>query len=473
MSSIGSAQSYDLSATAIDPDDPAYRPLLQDLQGDILKPNGRLYATHVVFEFTGTEPEVRAWLSSLADRYLTSAAKQWDDAARHRTENADAGLFGTLGLTAAAYQWLKFDLPHIPRDRQARFIAGMADGSTQAALNDPPIHCWEPWSRGTIHGVLNLFDNNPSTLDASVVLIRIEAAGKANILSVQPALRLRNTQGQTIEPFGFVDGISQPLFLKSDIAAKPPAGSYDPAAPLSLVLIPDPNGAGPYSHGSFMVYRKLLQDVSNFHQEVAQLAAKLNAPPELAAAYTVGRFADGTPVVLSDQPTGKNPPSNDFQFDMDSNAARCPFQAHIRKANPRGDTVRSNNAPLEVERSHRIVRRAFAFQTPQPGGGTEKGLQFFCYQSDIGNQFEFIQSAWSNMTHFLRMNTGLDGVIGQAAPKADCSRPDSPGGQHWPNAWGDAQKGTTTIDFGRWVSLRGGAYLFAPSLSFFKGLAGH
>ncbi len=103
----------------------------------------------------------------------------------------------------------------------------------------------------------------------------------------------------------------------------------------------------------------------------------------------------------------------------------------------------------------------------------ETGLQFFCYQSDIGNQFEFIQSAWSNMTHFLRMNTGLDGVMGQAAPKADCSRPGSPGGQHWPNAWGDEQKGTTTVDFGRWVSLRGGAYLFAPSLSFFQGLAGH
>jgi Dyp-type peroxidase family len=471
MSSNGSAQSYDLSATAIDPADPAYLPLLQDLQGDILKPNGRDYATHVVFEFTGTVQVVRAWLSSLAVQYVTSATKQLSDAAAYRAQKVDMGLFGTLGLTAAAYEWMGFPLPHIPRDRQARFLAGMADATTQQLLNDPPIHCWECWSRGTIHAVLNLFDDSQSVLEEAVDSIQAAAAGKAKILTVQPALRLRNAQNQTIEPFGFVDGISQPVFLKSDITANPPAESYDPTAPLSLVLIPDPNGAGPYSHGSFLIYRKLLQDVSGFNQDVADLATKLNTGPLLAAAYTVGRFQDGTPVVLADQPTGN--PSNGFQFDIDPNGERCPFQAHIRKANPRGDTVRSNSVPLEVERNHRIVRRAFAFQTAQAGGGSERGLQFFCYQSDIGNQFEIIQSRWSNMTHFLRMNTGLDGIIGQAAPNDACSRPSSAnGGQPWPNAWGDPSKGTTTVDFGRWVSLRGGAYLFAPSISFFKRLVG-
>ena len=42
MSASESNQSFDLSATAIDPDDPAYQPLLADLQGDILKPNGAI-----------------------------------------------------------------------------------------------------------------------------------------------------------------------------------------------------------------------------------------------------------------------------------------------------------------------------------------------------------------------------------------------------------------------------------------------
>ncbi len=204
-------------------------------------------------------------------------------------------------------------------------------------------------------------------------------------------------------------------------------------------------GAGSHSHGSFVVYRKLQQDVAGFNEDVLALAAKLGVDPSLAGAYVVGRFKDGTPVVLSDTPTGGQP-DNSFQFALDPDDTRCPFQAHIRKTNPRGDTVRSNNSPLAVERSHRIVRRAFAFGTP---GGDNVGLQFFCYQSDIGNQFEFIQSAWSNMTHFLRMNTGLDGIIGQL--------PTNPGsGQPWPNAWGDASRGTTAYDFERRVSLCGG-----------------
>ena len=53
-----------------------------------------------------------------------------------------------------------------------------------------------------------------------------------------------------------------------------------------------------------MVYRKLQQDVAGFNQDVLALAAKLGVDPALAGAYVVGRFKEGTPVVLSDTPTG-------------------------------------------------------------------------------------------------------------------------------------------------------------------------
>ena len=346
----------------------------------------------------------------------------------------------------------------------------MADDSTRQILADPPVTCWEAWSQQTIHAVLSLFHKDQSALDAAVTAVKAGAAGKADVLSVEQGSRWRNPAQQVIEPFGFVDGISQPIFLAGDVPSNQPPASYDPSAPLSLVLIPDPNGAGSYSHGSFVVYRKLQQDVAGFNQDVLALAAKLGVDPGLAGAYVVGRFKEGNPVVLSDTPTSGQP-DNSFQFALDPDGTRCPFQAHIRKTNPRGDTVRSNNSPLEVERSHRIVRRAFEFGIQ---GGDNVGLQFFCYQSDIGNQFEVIQSAWSNMTHFLRMNTGLDGIIGQLPLNpGDCGRPTNPGsGQRWPNSWGDASQGTTADDFGRRVSLRGGAYLFAPSISFLKSLAG-
>lgn len=461
------SQAPDLSATSINPADPAYMPLLEDLQGDILKANGRLFATHIVFSFIGPPAKVKVWLSQLAATYLTSAARQIAEAAAHRLTHVDAGIFGTVGLTAAAYQWLGFDLAHIPRDRQARFLAGMTDSGTQALLNDPPVQCLDAWSQGTqapVHAVLNLFNNTEAGLTSAVATITAGAAGLATLLTVQTARRLFNAARQPIEPFGFQDGVSQPLFYAQDIPQNLPPGAYDPSAPLSLVLLADPNGANPYSCGSFLVYRKLKQDTVGFQNDVTALASKLSIDPKLAGAYAMGRFQDGTPVIDSDHPTGAPLVDNTFQFASDANAARCPFQAHIRKANPRGDTVRSNGAPLDVERGHRIVRRAFSFVDPAEG----TGLHFFCYQSDIGNQFEFIQSAWANMAHFSRMDTGLDPVIGQAGSGSLCTRPATvPTPQPWPNVWDDGGKGTTPMDFGRWVSLKGGAYLFAPSLSFF------
>ncbi len=154
MSTTKSTQPIDLSATVIDPTDPVYQPLLEDLQGDILKPNARTYAAYVVFQFRGRGHPVRAWLASLAATYVTSAAKQLRDAAAYRERRVDGGLFGTLTLTAPAYEWLGFDVSQIPRDREAHFIAGMTDASTQQLLADPPVKRWEAWSQQTIHAIL-------------------------------------------------------------------------------------------------------------------------------------------------------------------------------------------------------------------------------------------------------------------------------------------------------------------------------
>ena len=218
-------------------------------------------------------------------------------------------MFGTLGLTVRAYEWLKFELSRIPRDRQARFLAGMDDGFTQQLLTDPPVACWEPWSRETIHAILCLFDDDQSVLGLAVAQVKSLVAGTAEVLSVQKGVRLKAPNGLFIEPFGYADGISQPLFLKGDLPSGLPAGSFDPSAPLDLVLIPDPNGTGAYSHGSFLVYRKLEQDVAGFNQDVKDLATKIGANPDLAGAYAIGRFKDGTPVVLSDAPRGQRPPT--------------------------------------------------------------------------------------------------------------------------------------------------------------------
>jgi deferrochelatase/peroxidase EfeB len=132
----------------------------------------------------------------------------------------------------------------------------------------------------------------------------------------------------------------------------------------------------------------------------------------------------------------------------------------VRKTNPRGDSVRRANVSDEEERGHRIVRRAISYGSHRPEDEPERdsGLLFLCFQASIENQFNFMQSRWANPANFVRVGTGPDPLIGQTE-----------GNQQWPLHWGEAQ--TRAYGFKRWVLMKGGEYLFAPSLSFLRSLA--
>lgn len=262
------------------------------------------------------------------------------------------------------------------------------------------------------------------------------------------------------------------MFLKEEIEKAQQGGidQWDPSAPLDLVLVKDPNG-GEDSYGSFFVFRKLEQDVAGFHQRVKELAEALGTNTNLAGAYVVGRFQDGTPVVVQDHdqwlpPVGKRDEFTNFNYANDKAGSRCPFQAHIRKHNPRGDTMRFFQGDFKFERNHRIVRRGVPYgEQPELGKDPTEpvGLLFTCYQSDIGNQFELIQKTWSNALHFVRQRTGLDPISGQGEQLI--------GGQGWPSKWGDDSTAKAVqFDFSPYVALKGGEYFFAPSVGFLKSL---
>jgi len=65
------------------------------------------------------------------------------------------------------------------------------------------------------------------------------------------------------------------------------------------VLIPDEAVDAEDAFGSFLVFRKLEQDVDRFDQLVAGLALKLGVDEARAGALVIGRFKDGTPIALS------------------------------------------------------------------------------------------------------------------------------------------------------------------------------
>ncbi len=138
----------------------------------------------------------------------------------------------------------------------------------------------------------------------------------------------------------------------------------------------------------------------------------------------VGRFENGTPVTLHGTPVVQ-PPPNDFNYSEDPNGERCPFRAHIRKTNPRGDLVRQRGIPEGAERDPIMARRGITYgkrilqsngdfaEDDRPNG--DVGLLFMAYMADISAQFEFTQETWVNNLDFVVDGNGLDPIIGQVA----------------------------------------------------------
>jgi deferrochelatase/peroxidase EfeB len=242
------------------------------------------------------------------------------------------------------------------------------------------------------------------------------------------------------------------------------------------VLAPDPYGketasTGDVVHhsGSYLVFRKLEQRVRAFKEHEQELAKALGLTGEdtkRAGALIMGRFEDGTPVVLQRTAGRAAPVPNDFDYDADPHGQKCPFLAHIRRVNPREKDI-YKTAP-------RIVRRGITYgkreKEPKdnpsleelPSGGV--GLLFMCYQKSIAEQFEYLQGRLANEPHFSEEQAGIDPIIGQ--PGKVGTPP-----QRWPAQWGDPREKHKPFDFHGFVTLKGGEYFFAPSIYFLRHLA--
>jgi Dyp-type peroxidase family len=465
-----------LPEDGIDPENPGkYQTLIEDLQGNILKGHGRDYSVHLFLQWKqGQTDRAKQWLKTFTQTYVKSAKQQSDEAIIYRKEGISGGVFANVLLTRKGYEALGFEPFQIPVD--VPFRMGMQYEEIRESLKDPEVKDWEKGYQNDIHALILLADDDVIDLLQTVNQISKELRQVAEIVHREDGFILRNKAGQIIEHFGFVDGVSQPLFIKRDIVKARTNdcnfSQWDSRAGLDIILVKDPNGQHEDSYGSYLVYRKLEQNVKAFREDQQQLAKTLNVKDELAGALVVGRFYDGTPVTKSDIPTYAVTPTNNFNYDADLQGAKCPFQAHTRKTNPRGDTGRVESSPgfdeaLTIEKNHRIARRAISYgeNDPTKEPETGSGLLFLCFQADIENQFNFIQSAWANPSHFVKVGVGIDPLIGQTGKPQNSPPAVVP---KWPTKWGETE--TKEYNFKLWVTMKGGEYFFAPSISFLTHL---
>jgi Dyp-type peroxidase family len=454
---------------------PAQIAALANLQGNILKGHGREHTVNTFMRFSAADATaVRAFLRGIS---VSNAHAQLVDSAAVRAARkankkaAQTPPFVALFLSATAYQKLGIAPSLTPSD--PKFRAGLK--ASQVPLLDPPVAKWQEAFRGEIDILLLVGEGNASKARAATNAILAHRPPAMTVLAQEIGVAYRNENKDGIEHFGYVDGRSQPLLITEDIERERDLSTgtdqWDPAFPLKTALVPEPGGTAD-AFGSYFVFRKLEQNVKGFKSMEQKLAKHLGLKgpeQELAGALVVGRFEDGTPIALQHAEGMHHPVPNNFGFGADPTGRKCPLQAHIRKSNPRGDSVRLG-ATLASEREHLMARRGITYgkrKVAKGGGFVESdkptkdvGLLFMAYNADIARQFEFTQASWVNNANFVDPNTGIDPVIGHAnGPVA---------AQSWPVAWGSKQR--KNFAFGGFVTMRGGEYFFAPSLSFLKGL---
>jgi len=282
-----------------------------------------------------------------------------------------------------------------------------------------------------------------------------------------------------VEHFGFRDGISQP-FVDMKLGDPPPGGgtpaknrSWSPVAAGEIYLDqPDEDGAVHklpihplLRQGStFLVFRKLEQDVAAFRMYLSRQRPGNRAAQEKLASQFIGRWKNGTSLVMApDEPMdlGRDPDGrlNNFLYAADDpDGLRCPLGSHARRVNPRDIGDRDG------VRRHRILRRAISYGGPLLpegvlGDGNRRGLLFVAANARIDVQFELIQTRWINQGEFL----GQAGLNRCPITGANAGGPT--------DAFLEAGSGVPVTGVPRFVITRGGDYFFAPGLSALDAIA--
>ena len=468
--------------------------MLDDLQGNILKGHGRDYTHNLFLHFDASDagrPVAQRFVAELAAE-LTTARAQLEGAAAFKQQcGKDAGLFLAFFLTARGYGALgRTDLK--PTLNAKPFEDGLKERSI--TLFDPPVDTWEAHFQDDIHAMVLIADDHELVRNVKrfELLERIaKTEGAVTLVGEEEGRAMRNPDGHGIEHFGYVDGRSQPLVLKEDVEEedKQHGGidQWDPTIELAQLLVPSPGGRSANSHGSYFVFRKLEENVRGFKKMEKQLAKflelgdglvdpdRIDAAEELAGAMVIGRFENGQPTALHDVDgdlRDKDVPNNFNYRVADPKGLKCPFAGHIRKSNPRGESETKFHLDPGTEILHLMARRGITYgqravdpNTPDlrfedmPTG--DVGLLFMAYQSDLADQFEFTQRSWVNNPDFVNGATGIDPVIGQAPTTI---------GQQWPAKWG-ATLDARRFDFSGFVTMLGGDYFFAPSISTLQAIA--
>ncbi len=348
------------------------------------------------------------------------------------------------------------------------------------------------------------------------------ADGEANLPYQSASVIFRDGKPQASEHFGYRDGISDPYFVGSGGnpdrvigGGKPTRGDpatregwepletgefilgyrdeafETPIAPLPALLA---------FNGTFMVYRKLHENVGSFNRYLEEVGKTYPGGKEMLAAKFGGRWrASGAPIsefpseaeanafgekidaaearLYAEYPDPSKQAVEEyaalrkqlvaFNYNKDLDGARCPFSAHTRRINPRGSLehgVDAFNTPGALINRRRILRRGLPYGEVKDDSRDDgdHGIIFMVINASISRQFEFVQQQWINYGNDFKQANDKDPLLGNHGLN-DRGKPNGRMIIEGNAASGEAPFFCSGMP--RFVETRGGDYFFVPSLT--------
>ncbi|MCP3470408.1 Dyp-type peroxidase [Bradyrhizobium sp. CCGUVB1N3] len=426
----------------------------------------------------GREDRARAWLAQLANSGLVVSAKRVGEGkaqSEGSISEAVAVAFSFSGLKklgCSEAETHPFPTP---------FSSGMGSALRKELLRDTSRDQWR-WSdvedddgRQTVHVLVAQWwvldeKSRMEAPDPDVFIVRTVENNPCSFKS--------KGDGRLREPFGFRDGLAQPVIrgLREEGGAarkqaERDAGHFfedrvvEPGEFIlgyrneydELTYCPNvkewPQSGDRFTlNGSYLAVRQIEQNVEAFEE-----FRKANG--QGVCEKLMGRRMDGMPLGWQGPP-GSDSAADAFRYRVeDANGFVCPKGAHVRRSNPRDSLGIDVQSSIKSSKLHRLLRRGRPYREETESGTPRDGLFFIACNADLERQFEFMHQRWVQNPRFGTLDDQDDPVVGSQPVPKTFTIPGLPSGSE--------------VTLASFTQPLGGGYFFLPGIAALNFIVGH